>query len=173
VYILDAQRNDYLIRQLAAGDMGALSELYTETDRAVFAYALSIVNNYALAEDVMQEVFIKIRLCAGSYKASTNPNGWIMTITRNAALDMLKKLKREVSIDEMYMHSYAAEDDVDLIFMKEALEKLKQSERQIVTLYLINDISQKDIARHLRLPLTTVKWRYRAALKKLSSLIEE
>ncbi|MDR3551528.1 MAG: RNA polymerase sigma factor [Clostridia bacterium] len=177
---MDEAKCGALLGEVSAGSTQALAELYTEAGRAVFAYALSIVRSRQLAEDVTQDVFVRIRLTAGHYTPRGHACGWIMRLTHNTALDLLKKRTHELpedtlSTDEAPGNSLAeATREVsadEMLMLREALEKLPRMQRQIVLLYLVAGIPQKEIARVLRLPVTTVNWQYRASLKKLSNLL--
>lgn len=66
----------------------------------VLLFALSITRNLMLAEDVRQETFVKIYRQAGKYSAGTNALGFVFTVTKNTALDMLRHARHEIPNDE-------------------------------------------------------------------------
>ncbi len=166
---------DSLLIKIATGDTDALKELYTEMNKTVFCYALSIVKNKPLADDITQDVFVKIKLNSDKYQTDKSPTGWILTLTKHTAFDALKKQKRELPLD-LYTEEIAGLSDDDLddsLMLKGALEKLSLTERQIIMLYLVAGVPQKNIAKLLSLPATTVNWRYRTGLKKLADILEK
>lgn len=81
------------------GDELAFIEIYEATKHIVFATALNILKDYALAEDIMQDTYIKMRASVCSYQSNTNPVAWIVTISRNLSLNLYKQRKREQSTD--------------------------------------------------------------------------
>ncbi len=171
---MDETKCSRLICDIGSGDTDALRELYDEKSKAVFSYALSIVRNVHLAEDVTQDVFVKIKLGAGKYKAENASNGWILKLTKNTALDALKKQNHETPVDLFFEETpdCGSDDIEDTLLLKYALQKLTKTERQIVMLYLVAGLSQKEIANQLHLPVTTINWKYRSGLKKLALILE-
>ena len=92
--LMNEVKCNMLLNDIATGSMKALSELYSEMNRAVFSYALSIVRNRQLAEDITQDVFVKIKFGAEKYISNVNPNGWILKLTKNTSFDALKMQKK-------------------------------------------------------------------------------
>ena len=91
---MEERRNKELLSQIARGDEEAFAALYKETRKDIFAFALSILNNYHDAEDVMQEVFVKVKLQARVCESFKNANGWLIKVTKNTALDLIKKKEK-------------------------------------------------------------------------------
>ncbi|AUS97132.1 hypothetical protein CDQ84_14640 [Clostridium thermosuccinogenes] len=167
---------DNLIQRISSGDRSALGELYNITSNDVYGYALSIVCSKSMAEDIMHDVYIQIFNSAKTYKSQGKAMAWILRITRNMSYNRLKKMKHEsMSIDQPFDNeAYQAFDDnavLDRLILDNLLTKLSIGERQVVMLYLLSGISQKDISNITGVPLPTVKWRYKSALKKLSKTI--
>lgn len=173
---MEERRNKELIRKIAQGDEAAFTSLYEENRRDIFAFALSILKNYHDAEDVMQEVLVKVKLQAGSCKNFENINGWLIRVTKNASFDLLRK-KKEIIDEELAMGSAQKGEESTIadhsIFIGELFDELKDEERQIVALHLISDLTHRTIAKALNLPLTTVKWRYRKAILHLKRISKE
>ena len=96
-----------------------------------------------------------------------------MAITRNTAIDYLRKYKKEDIVEEFYIASNNdMSDDISVkVQIDEALASLKDEEREIVVLHVISDMTFEGIANILSKPLGTVTWRYREALKKLKRKI--
>lgn len=175
---MDEERCAALLPKAAEGGTEALAELYEEAGRAVFAYALSILRSKPLAEDVEQDVFVKIRLGTARWEARGSACGWLLRLTRNAALDLLKKRGHELPCElpeltppEDTGRPEEADAD-DRLVLRAALETLPLTERQIVLLYLVDGVPQKEIAGILRLPAAVVNGRYRAGLKKLARALK-
>lgn len=170
-------RNKELLRKIAKGEEEALAALYKEIRKDIFAFALSILNNYHDAEDVMQEVFVKVKLQAEVCKDFENINGWLIRVTKNTALDFIRKKKDHITDVEFTGEAVQTEEESTIaeysIFISEIFAELKPEERQIVVLHLISDLTHKTIAKTLNLPMTTVKWRYRKAIMHLEKISKE
>ena len=169
-------RNRELVRKIAQGEESALAALYGEVGKDVFTFALSILKNYHDAEDVMQEVFLKIQSHAPACLTFKSVNGWIVSVTKNTALDLIRKKKRDVVDEELAKTAMDTDGTSSLaqhsIFINEMFQELTDQERPIVVLHLLSDLTHKSIAEALDLPLTTVKWRYRKAILHLEKVWE-
>lgn len=171
---MDADLCNSLLGEIAAGDLAALEKLYELMQKDVLLFALSITRNLMLAEDVRQETFVKIYKQAGKYSAGTNALGFVFTVTKNTALDMLRHARHEIPSDEaLWNNTYNTRENdiVDKLLLKQVITELKQHERQILLLHLVSGYTYKEIASLLHLPLTTVQWRYRIALQKASGIL--
>ncbi|WP_297769858.1 sigma-70 family RNA polymerase sigma factor [uncultured Roseovarius sp.] len=84
-----------LILRVAQGDRAAFSNLYSSTSAKLFGVVLRVLNDRAEAEEVLQEIFVKVWHNAGKYSVNgLSPMTWLITIARNAAIDRLRKARR-------------------------------------------------------------------------------
>lgn len=162
---------DKLLLLTAEGDMEAFSELYRETQRGVYAVILAILRDAQLAEDIMQNTYIRVRDNAVRYAPGTNAKAWVLTIARRLAINEWHRRQREVYVDftenESLYGEYRSEQQfTDNIVLKTALATLEEEEREIVLLYAAG-FKHREIAKSLDLPVGTVTWKYSAAIKKL------
>ncbi|AZU62596.1 RNA polymerase sigma factor [Neobacillus mesonae] len=149
-------------------------QLYIDHKKHVFAMALSILRDFELAEDVLQDVYIKLYRHSKDNQL-TNARAWLIRVTRNTALDLYRKKKRELTGgDDQYFErlEYISEDPVDKIVLSKYLALLDSGERQIVIMKDISGLKHKEIAKIMEIPLGTVLWKYRMALKKLKKGLE-
>jgi RNA polymerase sigma factor (sigma-70 family) len=149
--------------------MTDFKHLYIDHKKNVFAMALSILRDFELAEDVLQEVFIKLYQHIEHHEIS-NVKAWLIRVARNTALDLYRKKQREITgYDSQYFEHvpYLTEDPLEKMILAKYLELLDQDERQIIILKDILGMKHKDIAGILELPLGTVLWKYNRLLKKL------
>jgi RNA polymerase sigma-70 factor (ECF subfamily) len=171
---LEEIRNRELFRRIAQGEEDAFAALYEEIRKDIFAFALSILNDYHDAEDVLHEVFVKVKLQAGRCRDFENINGWLIRVTKNTAIDFIREKRRQIVDEELSKGGSHAEEEITMadhsMFISELFRELGDEERQIVVLHLISDLTHKTIAKALNLPLTTVKWRYRKAILHLEKL---
>lgn len=167
---------DDCLKGIAEGKSDALAKLYSQTDKAVFGFALSILKNYHDAEDVLHDTYIKIWQYAGSYSSRSKPMAWILTITRNLALSGLRSKKYTADIDEQGWVLFSEKNELltvdDRITLDAVLNRLKDDERQIIMLYCEAGLKHREIAQLLGMPLSTVLSKYNRSIKKLKLLLE-
>lgn len=162
--------------KLQQGDEKAFEKIYTETNRPLFAFLISICKNYQIAEDMMQVTYIKLRSTIASYKAGGNAYAWLYTIGKNTTLNELKRQSREIPTDmtdgDARFGSYTMEDN-DSPVMKLMNKVLNDQEREIVSLHVISGFKHREIADMLEKPLGTILWAYNNALAKMKKAIEK
>ncbi len=165
-----------LIDAIAMGDRDALGSLYEETHAAVFAFALSVVQNRQDAEDVLQEVYLRIWQSAPGYRTMGRPLAWIFTITRNLARMELRRKKRTLPLapeDWQEMFADAPEADAeDAQILSSVMGLLDEDERQIVLLHAVAGFKHRESAELLELGLSTTLSKYSRALRKLRQALE-
>jgi RNA polymerase sigma-70 factor (ECF subfamily) len=173
----DLKISDKLIRRVARYDTGAFEQLYEQASGAVFGLAMSILANYDDASDVVQNTFVSIYEHAKDYKADNKAMAWIFTIARNHAYTILRQKKKHqhMDLDDVYdvgEETTVVEDMHKERVVTKLLHLLSEEERQIVVMYAMSNLKHKDIAKTLRLPLSTVLSKYRRAIKKLQQHME-
>ena len=150
--------------------------LYEDTKEAVYGYVLSLLKSKHDAEDVFQEVYIKIHENASKYRRDTKPLAWILTIARNICFDRLRKNKDTYDIYEMYDLGFLDKNHKnveDKIILEIAFNKITDEERNIVMLYVVSGLKHKEIAKLLSIPLSTVLSKYNRAMKKMRDILKE
>ena len=190
VYILARGDNGMTDRQferrillIQQGDKQGLKEIYDEYGKTIYQSVYLILHNQQDAEDITSEFFLKLWKIADTYCFGGKHKRWLVTIARNMALDLLKKQKREqLTLDEDNENAgtnepadtTSTEDTVTgKLAVAEALEYLDESEREIVNMKILADMTFKDIAAVLGKPLGTVTWKYRNAISKLKKYVGE
>ena len=169
--------------RIANGDRSALKEIYEEYLPYLYSIVYGVLQQKEEAEDVTSDVFLRIWNTAGSFKPGNGPKGYLATIARNMAIDLLRKRKREVlvggvsdeeddsggdSMAELPAEDTGPEDSVvQDMSLREALDKLSDKEREVVSMKVLSEMTFQEIADAKGIPLGTVTWRYQAAIKKL------
>lgn len=166
---------DQYIHDISCGDKRALAMLYEQTSSAIYGFALSIVQNTQDAEDVLQEVYVKIFTTAHTYQSKGKPMAWMLTITRNLALMRIREQKKAMLMPTEDIHNeyQPAVTDEDRMVLEAMLSELKDEERQIVILHSITGLKHREIATLMEIPLPTVLSKYNRALKKLRNTLKE
>lgn len=163
---------DYLITHL--DDISNLKNIYNEVRVPVYNFALSILKNPIEAEDVVQDVMIKIY---DNYKLFKGGNGfsWILTIAKNESLMRIRKNDRiELKDDEFWnsIHNEKKLSNDDIILLDYLLNSLSDIEKEIVFLIAISGLKNREVAEFLSMPLATVLSKYHRAMKKMQKLLE-
>ena len=147
----------------------------------VFRLCLSMLQQKAWAEDVSQDVFLRIWRALPGFAGQSSLSTWIYAISRNACLSELRKKRPQVSIDddddgyrpEIAALSVADADDTVTVTVNQMLEQLPERYRQAVTLFYMEDKSYEQTAASLGMPLGTVKALLHRARKRLVELAKE
>lgn len=159
----------------------ALALLLPRYRDKVFRLCFSMLRDRALAEDVTQDIFLRIWRALPGYGAQAALSTWIYAISKNACLSELRKRKPTVSIDQNE-DEYSAEvaalaapdpDDSATVSVTQVLDKLPERYRQAVSLFYMEDKSYEQTAEILGLPLGTVKALLHRARKRLIELTRE
>ena len=87
------------MQALKVGNDEAFEKIYNSTCKLVYSICLSYMKDRFLAEDMMQETYLKVYSSIHQYQNNTSPNSWIVTIAKNLCINELKKRKRYVNID--------------------------------------------------------------------------
>lgn len=165
---------DTALQALKCGDESAFEYIYNYAKSAVFYCAYSILKDRGLAEDIMQNTFMKVRQYAYSYQKGTKPLAWITTIARNLSINEHNRRKREVYTDFTDYNtraSYSMSDDK--LVLDAAFKHLKERERQLVIMHVLGGLKHRELAEIFNMPLGTVLFKYNSALKKLRKYITE
>ena len=165
---------DLCISKIADGDMMSLENLYNSLKKSVFLFVLSLTQNYHMAEDVLQDTFVAIKLNADKYKRGTNGKAWIYTIARNQCFNQMKKTKRseESQFIEIADASSFENKIMDRCNIIDILSNLDDCEREIVALHIFSGFSHGDIAKIILKPYGSERVKYSKALKKLKEYLK-
>lgn len=135
-----------------------VQQWYERYKTGIFRFALSILKDRHLAEDVLQETFL--RLLSGRYMVHEGKEqAWLYKVARNLCYDMLRHQGREVALTAAPNgESY---DYIDMI------SGLDMTEKEIVTLKIVGGLTHKEIAKVMGLSVHASKKRYERAIQKL------
>lgn len=172
----DVRALEELLSAVAAGDRDALAGLYQRCRAPVYAMALSCLRNAHDAQDLTQDVFVRVWERAGQYRAQGSPMAWLLTLCRNEALSRLRTQGREGTLEPELWDAIPAEPagltPEERVLLQTALAALEDRERQVVLLHAVTGLKHREIAALLALPLATVLSKYRRALKKMRAYLE-
>lgn len=172
--------DEALLKKVAKGDQEAFQRLYQNTDRTMYSFILSIIKHPQDAEEILQEVYLKIWTSAKSYKSQGKPLAWMFTIARNLCYMKFREQKHDSDITledlsgtETGEVCSEIEMAADKMVLLAALSILKEEEREIVLLHTSAGMKHREIAASLKIPLATALSRYNRAMKKLENYLRE
>lgn len=161
------------VARLQSGDAKGMEELYDRYSPALFGVISRIVGDSELAEDVLQEVFVKIWKNLPHYDASKGRLfTWMMNIARNSAIDMVrlkgyKQAQKVQSLDTAVYTDPKSEPNISEIGVRELVEQLQPEQRKIIDLIYFKGYTQSEVSKTLSLPLGTIKSRVRIAMREM------
>ena len=161
--------DEALLWAVGQADRAAFRELYDRHADRVYRFALSMVRNGHLAEEVLQETMLAVWKQAQKFRGSSKATTWILGIARNQAHGLLRREKKGERLpdDPTYESDPAEEAEID-VRVKQALEKLSPEHQEALHLVFYEEMSLADAALVLGVPEGTVKSRLFYARKALA-----
>ncbi|MCE2395390.1 sigma-70 family RNA polymerase sigma factor [Candidatus Poribacteria bacterium] len=183
--------DEALMLQLQAGDLCSFDTLVKRWEKRLLNYCYRMVNEITLAEDLRQEVFLRIYRSAKRYRPTAQFSTWMYRIATNLCLDTLAKQKRRKEtpigaylqsesegLDERFIDPLDPPDAA--VVRKEtenrvrsALARLPEDQRVVVTLRHYNGMKFHEIAEIVERPISTVKSRMTAGIERLSRMLSK
>ncbi len=173
-----------LMRAIAAGDQAALVELYDRHASAVYGMAMSLLRDPALAQDVSQEVFVRVWIRAGTFDAGRGSTlAWLLSVTRNLALDELRRQRRGLERVERLAREagLSVASQVEALLHRgwqservlDSLSDLSALQRETVDLVYFQGYTLVEVAERLGVAVGTVKSRLHSALVALRASLDQ
>ena len=180
-----------LLARAGLGDRAAFAGLYERTSGHLFAVVLRIQRDRAVAEELLQEIYVAVWKAAASFDAArSQPLTWLTHIARHRAIDSLRRSQTQPRTQSLH----ADDDDSDSLLdgvasdtpgpldllgqasdareLSQCMERLSPPQRQSVALAFFDGLSHAEVAAQLQEPLGTVKSWVRRALATLKSCLE-
>lgn len=136
----------------------------------IYNIAFSVTKNKQNSEDVTQTVFEKLYKMPKQKLPQKYEASWLYTVTKNEALQFIRKEKSNIELDSIY-EIQQNDKNIDLIidtdYYNSLMKKLKQKEKEIVTLKIVSDLTFSEIAKILNMPIATVQWNYYKSINVL------
>ena len=176
--------DNILIKEFLAGKEENFEILMKKYLTSLFNFVLLFVKDRQIAEDLVQESFVKVWKNLDQYDQKKKFKTWLFTIAKNTAFDYLKKKKAipfaffeaeenlllEITDNNLLPDEILYREDINLL-VKETLDKLPENYRTVLKLYYMQDFSLKEIAEILKRSYNTVKSQYARALIKFEELL--
>ncbi len=169
-----------LIQRIVNRDERALVELYNQYGSQVFGVALHVLQDHKLAEEVTQDVFLKVWNGASNWDVTRGSvSAWILTITRFTAIDVLRRERKHtiyfgLPLDE-FLHTIDQPNGIEsgsevAVLLRSLIDQLPPEQTQAIELAFLKGMTHNEIADHLGEPLGTIKSRIRHGLQTLKGM---
>ena len=181
--------DEALMQQFARGQMNAFEQLYDRHEKGVWRFVFRSVQNQAVADDVVQELWFAVARSAASYEPTAKFKTWLFTMARNRVIDHLRTAKNHASIDaendegESMFSDLAAESRLGPLrqvssreqakALLQAIEQLPEDQREAFLMQAEGDMSVEQIAEATGVSFETAKSRLRYARSKLKVLLAD
>ena len=166
----------HIVELLKESNDKAISFLYEHYGDTLYGVAFKVVRNEELAQDVVQESFIKIWNKSHTYDSSkAKLFTWLFRITRNTAIDKLRsvgnKSDREIQMDVSDVYNLGVEGiQPELMDMRKQLDKIEPKYQIVLEALFFEGMTQQEASEELDIPLGTVKSRLKIGLRELKKI---
>lgn len=171
---IDEKELHELFEKMRQTDLKAYEELYKKYYNLVHNIAFSVLKNYENAEDIAQNVFVKIGNLEQEKLPKNYEASWLYTVTKNECISFIRKNKETSSIENR-IENENDKNEIEAVIQNSSyqnlLGSLEQVEKQIIFLKIEAGYSFKEIAKLLKMPMGTVQWKYYKSLHSLKLLI--
>jgi RNA polymerase sigma-70 factor (ECF subfamily) len=175
----NAATDEALLARITKGDRIAIELLFRRHHARVFRFLARLVDNDAIAEELVSEVFIEVWRHAGAFEARSKPATWLLSIARHKALSALRRRTADELDAGTAERIEDPADNPEITLEKaerrrlllDALKHLPAAQRQIVHLVYYRERTIDDVAASLGIPLGTVKTRMFHARRRLGELL--
>jgi RNA polymerase sigma factor, sigma-70 family/RNA polymerase sigma-70 factor, Bacteroides expansion family 1 len=164
--------------QFSSGSFKDFERVFQENFTSLVSFAMTIVDSQDVAEDIVQEVFIKIWESKNSRTFYKELKGYLFVSVKNSCLNHVKKEKRKSEKEKELSPKIPDLYDADTVessernrLIFEAIEKLSPKGKIVLKLICFNNLKYKEVAEELDITVDTVKYHYSNSLKKLRELL--
>ena len=180
---MQAVSDEQLVEWVANGDVSCLGTLFERHNKGVYQYCRQMTRNSAQAEDLVQEVFLKILKGAGSYRRDGSFKAWMFNIARNVTLDQLRKARRhndsaltEETSEQQLVDNRSAEQaaagEENMSLLTRALANLPAAVQEVIWLGRFEFDSYDDLGKALGCKAGTARVKMHRAMQQLNAEFE-
>lgn len=166
-----------IIEGCKRGDTLCQSKLYDYCCEKVRGTVMRYIKNYADAEDIVQDGFIKLYANIHKYSNTGSFEGWVARMFRNTAIDHLRSKKEfyelNTSVTLDLVEEYDMGDEERIVDIKNAMSKLSRRHKEAITMYFFEEMSHKEIAENLKISEGTSKSNLHRAKNKIIGQLKD
>jgi len=171
--------DEALLRSIAAGDKGAMQVLFQRHSARVYRFALRLIEDAALAEDIVSEVFMEVWRGAHGFKAKSQVTTWLLAIARHKASSALRRRPEAALDDDIAADLVDPGDDPELLthqkdrgkIIRMCLNRLSPPHREVIDLVYYHERSIDEAARIVGVSKNTIKSRVMHARIQMAKLL--
>jgi RNA polymerase sigma-70 factor (ECF subfamily) len=176
---METQRTDSLGQRFADGDQRAVKEVYDRFAGQLASVAFRVLGDRELAAEAVQQALVQAWLASTHYDPRRPLGPWLVAITRRAAFDVHRRLRYRhravpLDVDELDSRHYV-DDAPEQVWtrwkVRAAIRTLSAADQAVVTLAFLHDLTHREVAERLGIPIGTVKSRLFRAQRKLVHLL--
>lgn len=166
----------HIVELLQERNEKAISLLYDHYGDTLYGVALKVVRNEELAQDVVQESFVKIWKKSDSYDSTkAKLFTWLFRVTRNTAIDKLRsvntKTDKEIQMDVSDVYNLGTEStNPEIMDIRDNLEKIEPKYQIVLEALFFEGMTQQEASDELDIPLGTIKSRLKIGLRELKKI---
>ncbi len=174
---MDNRSDSELIRDFKNGDIKGYNEIVRRYQKQVYWVIRKIVNSHDDADDITQEVFIKVHSALGNFREESNLFTWLYRIATNYSINHIRKLKvkntvsLEVETKQMISQDKMSDEKIDeerrRKILEQAIETLPAQQRAVFDLRYYEELSYEDISKIMKRSVGGIKANYFHAVKKI------
>ena len=163
------------MRRFRDGDPGAVRDLYQQYGRAVFTVAYRALGDRDLAEEAVQQTFLKAWRASSGFDPHRDPAPWLYTIARRVAVDLFRRERRHQSADtddfEVAVLPHSFEGTWEAWEVRSALDRVPAEEKEVLHATHFLGLTHQETAERLGIPVGTVKSRTHRGHRRLAQLL--
>lgn len=181
--LYDTYSDNDLFILISRGNESAFTEIFHRYDKRLFPFVLKMVKTEAIAEEIIQEIFIKLWVNRNKLAAIDRPDAYLLTIAFNHTLDQIKKgIKERKMLHELAGRlknevSYNTEDTLllrgSIALVEQAVDQLPPQQKRVYTLSRQQGLKNEEIAKTLAISPNTVRNHLAEALRSIRFYLEE
>lgn len=167
---MEAQDIREIMARVRRKDPLGFEQLYRYEFRFLFSVAYSVLNSEEDSYDVIQSVMLRLYTLEEDLFPTEHELAWLRTVVKNEALMKLRKEKNALPLEETFdlpAQDRRIDDFVDMEQFRALTATLSERQRKVVTMKILGDMTHREIARLLSLPIGTVQWLYNTSIKEL------
>jgi RNA polymerase sigma-70 factor (family 1) len=172
-----------LFLQIAQGDQSAFAELFRRYDRRIYPFVLKMIKEASLAEEIAQEIFVKLWEQRAKLATVDNPESWLLTLAAHHTLDQIRirlnERKMLQRLSELWKNAAANDTEETLQFresselVRQAVEKLPLQQQRVYRLSREEGLNYQEIGARLDISPNTVRNHLVEALRSIRAYLDE
>lgn len=177
--LLSDFEDEKILGLVGEGYEGAFAELYHRYSGDIYSYTLRLVSNPAIAEELIQEIFVAVWQSLDSFMGKSTTKTWLFRIAHNKIMSWMRGYYRDLEVEQDKFLIYQEEPTPDVQSMinwraemvQQALGELSPNHRSVIELFYFTALSYQEIAEVVGCPIGTVKSRMSHALQNLNNIL--